>query len=106
VRYLMGTAYLPDNLAKWAYSFFVKLLSLPPRLILVEVDPSIALRRIMSRTEKREMFESLSKLQAVQERMLELGKADWAIVDNSGPEASTRSEVRSLLERWDASLGR
>ena len=101
VRYLMGTAYLPSSLARRGYKFFCKFLPVPERLLLVDIDPEVALTRISSRDDGREMFEDLDSLVKVRNKVMELAAEGWEIVDNSGSQEETRSGVEEIIDRWD-----
>jgi dTMP kinase len=105
VRYLMGTAYLPRRLYPWGYRFFTKLLPVPRRLILVDVDPEVACKRIRNRTHAMEVFENLSSLIKIRSRMIELSEGRWSIVDNNRSEHFTIEQVRRTIEEWDESMG-
>lgn len=101
VRYLMGTAYLPEKLAPKGYLFFKKLLPLPDRLLLVDIDPKVAMGRIAERDDHLEMFEDLDNLEKIRRKVLLLAGDDWEVVDNSGPKEGTRMRVMEVINRWD-----
>lgn len=101
VRYLMGTAYLPEGLAPKGYQFFRKLLPLPSRLLLVDIDPEVALRRIAERDDHLEMFEDLDNLVKIRRKVLLLAGDDWDVVDNGGSEGETKKRVMEVINRWD-----
>jgi len=104
VRYLMATAYLPARLAPAGYDFFAKLLPIPERLVLVDVEPELAHRRIMERQHSREMFEDVESLDKVRAKVLGLARmGHWRIVDNNGAEEETRRQLLRALEEWDSS---
>jgi len=104
VRYLMGTAYLPKRFAKQGYDVFSKLLPVPERLLLADIDPEKALQRIASREDREEMFENLPSLKKGREKILMLSDG-WVILDNNGDEAVTRQQLDTQLDRWDRELG-
>lgn len=83
VRYLLGTAYLPEKLAPIGYEFFRKLLPFPDLALFIDIEPSIALRRIERRDQKREMFETPQKLESVRAVAKRLAEKEWITVDNS-----------------------
>lgn len=101
VRYLMGAAYLPEELAPKGYRFFKNLLPLPSRLLLVDIDPEVALRRIAERDDHLEMFEDLDNLVKIRRKVLLLAGNDWDVIDNSGSEEESRKEVMKVLNHWD-----
>lgn len=103
VRYLMGTAYLPKRFARQGYGLFAKVLPVPERLLLVDISPENALRRMARRDDREEMFENLPSLTKCREKVLMLSEG-WAVLDNNGDEADTRRRLDELLEAWDHSL--
>jgi dTMP kinase len=103
VRYLMATAYLPERLAPWGYDFFAKLLPVPGRLLLVDVDAETANRRIHERQHTREMFDDVESLTKVRGKVLGLAaRGGWRVIDNTLPEGEARSSLLSTLQEWDA----
>lgn len=102
VRYVMGTAYLPGKLADTGYAFFTKLLPMPDRLLLVDIDPEVAFRRISARREKKEMFEDIPHLTRIREKMLSLAGPSWSVIDNSSSEFETRRQLEQVLTYWDS----
>ncbi len=82
VRYSMAVAYLPDDLCKKAYNMICHILPYPDSRIFVDVDPEVAMKRILARGEELEVFETVEKLDKVRRRMLSISE-DWTIVDNS-----------------------
>ncbi len=103
VRYLMATAYLPQKLAPMGYDFFAKLLPVPARLLLVDVDAETASRRINERQHTREMFDDVESLTKVRRKVLTLAaRGGWRVIDNTLPEGEARSSLLSTLQDWDA----
>jgi dTMP kinase len=103
VRYLMATAYLPARLAPMGYDFFAKLLPIPKRLVLVDVNPTVAHSRITERQHNQEMFEDVDSLERTRQKVLMLARrGDWRIVDNSGTEEHTRRQLLQALDDWDS----
>jgi len=100
VRYLMGTAYLPKRYTKLAYDIFAGTLPIPERLLLVDAEPRMALRRIASRRGEIEMFENLPALTRVRDKMLDLS-SDWEVLNNNGSETESRRRLEEILERWE-----
>lgn len=97
VRYLLGTAYLPRRLAPVGYRLFRKLLPFPDIAIFIDIEPSVALRRIEQRDHKREMFETMEKLQSVREIAKALTMDEWVVVDNSEDGEGPFVKARDLL---------
>lgn len=83
VRYLLGTAYLPRRLAPVGYKLLRRLLPFPDVAIFIDIEPSVALRRIERRDHKREMFETKEKLESVREVARALTVDEWVVIDNS-----------------------
>jgi len=103
VRYLMATAYLPTRLAPLGYDFFAKLLPVPRRLLLVDVDPESAQRRIAERQHAKEMFEDIDSLAKVRHKVLMLARrGGWKIVDNTKTQEETERQLLQALEEWDS----
>jgi dTMP kinase len=97
VRYLLGTAYLPRKFAPSTYAFFKKLLPFPDLAIFIDIEPSVALRRIEKRDHKREMFETGEKLSRVRETARSLVGGDWVIIDNSVDGEEPFQQARRVL---------
>ncbi len=97
VRYLLGTAYLPRRLAPVGYRLFRKLLPFPDIAIFIDIEPSVALRRIEQRDHKREMFETMEKLQSVREIAKALTMDEWVVVDNSEDGEGPFVKARDVL---------
>lgn len=103
VRYLMATAYLPERYAKMGYDFFAKLLPVPRRLLLVDVDAESALERIRRRGGSEEMFEDLSSLEKARRKVIALAGPSWTRLDNTQDEDVVRARLLEILRDWDAS---
>jgi thymidylate kinase len=97
----MATAYLPDRLAPLGYTFISKLLPVPERLLLIDIDPTIANQRISSRAEKKEMFEDPANLRKARDKLLALASSDWKVIDNSVPMKKGETALYTVLEDWD-----
>ncbi|MHC1680643.1 MAG: thymidylate kinase [Methanomassiliicoccales archaeon] len=102
VRYVMATAYLPTSLYRQGYEFFCKVLPIPERLLLVDVTPECALRRIEEREHEREMFENLRSLEKVRNKVLDLSTHGWKVLNNCGSVQDTRAQLDAVLSDWDA----
>ena len=104
VRYLMGTAYLPKRFARQGYEVFAKVLPVPERLLLVDIDPENALHRIARREDREEMFENLPSLTKCREKILMLSDG-WRVLDNNRDPSVTRRMLNEQLETWDRKFG-
>jgi dTMP kinase len=98
-RYLVGTAYLPKKLAKFAYNFFVKFVPTSKYMFFLDAPSSELLKRIKDR-KKREMFEKRSEFEKVRRKALILVK-NWSIIDASGSVKDTFSQIEILLNKSD-----
>jgi dTMP kinase len=101
VRYLMATAYLPASLVRAGYGFFAHLLPVPDRLILVDIEPKVAIDRIEERDEEREMFEDIESLQRVRGKVNMVASGEWEVLDNSGTMEQTRERLERLIDGWE-----
>jgi len=97
VRYLMGAAYLPRSLAPYGYRAFRNLLPFPEVAIFIDIEPSIAIKRIEERDHAREMFETEEKLTAVREVARSLLSGEWTVIDNSRDGEEPFREVETIL---------
>ena len=98
VRYLMGTAYLPSPLHRYAYSFFKFSMPLGDHMIFIDVSPEEAHQRIQMNRTEIEMFESLEKLQKVRSKVLELSSGkEWKIIDGGQSPEVIQAEIRSAV---------
>ncbi len=100
VRYVMGAAYLPKRYAQRGYDVITKLLPLPKRLLLVDVTPETALRRMAMRDDKEEMFENLADLIKVRDKVVMLS-SEWTVLDNNDGEAGSREGLSKILAAWE-----
>lgn len=97
VRYLLGTAYLPEMLAPAGYRLFRRLLPFPDLALFIDIDPEVARRRIAARGHAPEMFETTEKLNAVRRVAKSLVAEEWASVDNSQDGEGPFREVEKIL---------
>jgi len=102
VRYIMGAAYLPDRLAKQGYDVISKLLPLPQRLLLVDLDPKTAAHRIGERMERTEMFEDMDNLDKTRKKVLRLAENGWTVLNNNVTAEESQAALVKILEGWDA----
>ena len=99
VRYLMGTAYLPQRLAKIAYDLFENFVPTSDYMFFLDAPPAILLKRFEERNEL-EMFETLDELVKVRKKALLLAE-DWNVIDTKGTVEATFSRIKNLLEKID-----
>jgi dTMP kinase len=95
VRYLMGTAYLPSPLHRFAYVFFVSFVPTSDLMFFLDIKPEEAHSRIQQGRNRREMFENLKELERVRCKALSLALAGkWTIVDASRSAEEVEREIR------------
>jgi dTMP kinase len=99
VRYLLGTAYLPESLAPVGYRLFRKLLPFPDIALFIDIEPEVARRRISSRGHAPEMFETPEKLTATRRVAKSLVAQEWVTVDNSEDGERPFREVEAMLRQ-------
>lgn len=101
VRYLMGTAYLPERYMELGYDFFAKVLPITRAMILIDIAPEVAYKRIHSRPDAREMFEDLESLTKARRKVLKLSAKGWTIIENSGDIDTSTKRLVEIVERWE-----
>ena len=97
VKYSMAAAYLPDRLVGLAYDLICRVLPTPDVRILVDIDPDVAMSRILDRGENLEVFETDEKLRTVRDRMLRLSDG-WMVIDNSRGSEHMMEQVHRIME--------
>lgn len=103
VRYSMAAAYLPSSLCPVAYRIISKVLPVPDVKILVDIEPEIAMERILERGERLEVFETVDKLRKTRDKMLGISEG-WYVIDNSGTRENTEAQTVKVLK--EAGVGR
>jgi thymidylate kinase len=99
VRYLMGTAYLPRPLHRFAYLFFLAIVPTSTHMFFIDVRPEIALHRIEANRGRKEVFESLERLGKVRKKMLELATdGNWKIINGFNSPEVIQQEIRDYLK--------
>ncbi len=99
VRYLVGTAYLPEKLAKIGYNFFCGFVPTSDYMFFLDAEPEVVLKRFEERNEK-EMFETFESLVKVRNKALSLVK-DWYIIDSSKSVDETYLSIENILTKLD-----
>ncbi|MCW4051167.1 MAG: thymidylate kinase [Candidatus Bathyarchaeota archaeon] len=98
VRYLMGTAYLPRPLDRFAYLFFLRSLPTSEHMYFIDVSPDEAHQRIEANRSQKEMFESREKLVEVRGNVLRLIRnGEWTVVDGDKPTLIIHDELMRSL---------
>jgi len=100
VRYLVGTAYLPEKIAKAGYTFFYNFVPTSKYMFFLDAEPKTILKRIEERDEL-EIFETHENLVKVRRKALGLVE-DWNIVDTSGSIEDTFSKIEEKLVQIDS----
>jgi len=89
IRYLLGTAYLPAPVHKFAYHFFARIVPTRGSLIYLNVSPAEAFRRVEGSRIRTERFETINELGKTADKAMALvSDGRWVIVDGD----------RSILE--------
>ncbi len=97
VRYLMGTAYLPDSLFKLGYLFFLRVVPRSPCMFFINTSPREAYSRIEKSRSKKEMFESLERLEKVHSKLVQLAaRPEWVVIDGNQPSQGIHRAVIDL----------
>jgi dTMP kinase len=99
VRYLIGTAYLPNRISYYAYSFFRNFVPNSKFMLFLDASPETIIERVKKRDEK-EIFETYKDLLVVRKKALNLAK-DWNIIDTSGSINDTYAYIELLLDKLD-----
>jgi dTMP kinase len=98
VRYLMGTAYLPNPLHKLGYHFFARIVPKSRKMFYLNVSPSEAFRRIAASRERRERFEKPSELVKISRKALELARQrPWVVLDGDRDAGVIHEEIKGLM---------
>jgi dTMP kinase len=98
VRYLMGTAYLPEPLHRVAYLFLYRVVPRSKHMCFIDVSPEEAYRRIEAGRSRREMFESLERLRQVQGMALSLtAKGPWTVIDGDRDWRAVHRQLSQLI---------
>ena len=98
VRYLMGAAYLPSPMHKFAYRFFAPLVPKSDAMFFLDITPEVAYARIREGRKAREMFEEIGSLKDVRVRGLSLASIGaWTIIDADRTPSDVELEIRKHL---------
>ncbi len=104
VRYLCGTAYLPDPINEGVYDLFSSVLPTSSYMFFLDVEPEEALKRIKGRDEKQ-MFENEEDLEKNRRRALSVVD-DWHIINTSQPVEEAQREINRILQKIDRKNGK
>lgn len=99
IRYLIGTAYLPNKLAKIGYNFFYNFVPTSNYMFFLDASPEVLIERVKKR-EETEIFETLNELRNVRKKSFMIIK-NWNIIDTSGSIEDTYSQIEKILENLD-----
>ena len=98
VRYLMGTAYLPEPLYKLGYLFFLRTVPSSQHMFFIDTSPAEAHNRIETSRSQKEMFESLERLEKVHRKITSLAsRPEWTMIDGDQPSAEIHKQIRAFL---------
>lgn len=101
IRYLMGTAYLPERFVELGYDLFAKVLPTSKAMMLVDIKPEVAHDRIFSRTDTKEMFEDIENLRKARRKVIGLSKKGWTVLENSGDIEESKASLFKIVESWE-----
>lgn len=99
VRYLMGTAYLPEKLVKFGYEFFENFVPTSKYMFFLDAPPGEILKRVEKRKVK-ELFETSEELVKVRKKALNLVK-NWDIIDTTNSIDITFAIIEDKLDKLD-----
>jgi dTMP kinase len=99
IRYLIGTAYLPNKLAKIGYNFFYNFVPTSKYMFFLDASPEVLIERVKNR-EQTEIFETLNELRNVRKKSFMIIK-NWNIIDTSGSIEDTYSQIEKILDNLD-----
>jgi len=99
VRYLMGTAYLPDCLVDIGYNFFYNFVPTSEYKFFLDASPELLVKRLEKR-DKKEIFETKKALKKVRKKSIKLAK-DWIIIDTSKPINEVAIVINKKLDTLD-----
>jgi dTMP kinase len=98
VRYLMGTAYLPEPLYKLGYLFFLRMVPRSQYMFFIDTSPAEAHYRIENNRSQKEMFESLERLEKVHRKITTLAsRPEWIVIDGDQPSDVIHRQVTASL---------
>jgi len=98
VRYLIGAAYLPSPMYKFAYRFFALLVPKSDAMFFLDTTPQVASRRIREGRKTREMFEGIDSLKDVRAKGLSLASiGGWTIINADRTPPEVELEIRKHL---------
>jgi len=98
VRYLMGTAYLPSPLYKYAYCFFASIVPKSDKLLFLDISPKIAHKRLMDNRKSQEMFEEPKALIDVRKKALFLAHfGNWTIINADKSISEVEWAIKSVI---------
>jgi dTMP kinase len=96
VRYTMACAYLPRPLIKPVYALVSRVLPKSNEMFFLDVAPEEALRRVKSRGEAEEMFETLPHMEKARARAMVIAR-EWKVIDgNPAPEQVFQNILQGL----------
>jgi len=96
VRYTGAVAYLPESICPIAYRTISNILPKPDVRLFVDVDAETAMRRIRSRGDDVEVFETVERLESTRSKLRTI-LADWEVIDNTGTIEESRLKVEECI---------
>ncbi len=96
VRYTLSACYLDGRVSRIVHSALKTFLPDPDIMVLLDVDPSMALSRVGDRGDEQEMFENLDSMTEVRSRMLS-AEEELTVIDAGGTPEEVHLHVRDAL---------
>jgi dTMP kinase len=94
----MGTAYLPSPLHSIGYNFFSTIVPKSNKMFFLDINPKVAVSRILNNRTDIEMFENLASLKKVRTKALALTRFDdWIIIDSNESTETVASSIKTYL---------
>lgn len=98
-RYIMSVVYLPNIINTMVYKIVAFILPTSKYMFFLDVTPEESLKRICSRSEDIEMFESYDELQKARDKSKKVSNDWWVIpADNSIDEVNNKIKNKCLEE--------
>ena len=88
---------VPESLCVKAYEIIEKILPVPDVKVFVDIEPKVAMERILARGEELELFETEEKLEATRRKMHSIA-GSWHVIDNSGTLENTVAQTEAFLD--------
>ncbi len=102
VRYLIGTAYLPKGLVRFAYTFFEHFVPTSDYMFFLDA-PTVEILKRIERRENKEIFETYEALENVRNKAMMVTKK-WHIIDTTTSIDESYDTIVKVLEALDQKI--